>query len=278
MAAGESYMRRALLGSIAVVALASVSSAALAADIPPEPVPSWSGIYLGAGGGIQFGDFSVESKRCKLLYDRESEDRYCDPAYTDEDEFDEDDSTFVGIVQGGYDWQIGPYFVTGSFVSWTFGGLESDHKKVFDEEEDVFGRWNTEVDNMLTIASRQGFLPMPNLLVYGLAGWSWADIDHKFKIDCDDCDESIVKLGDEFNANGYTVGIGAEYKWTDSISLRGEYRFTNLDTVDDRKFFEHYESDHRAKSEASINVEQVLFTLNWRFGGLPFGAATAAAY
>src|SRR5262245_15101486 len=107
-------MLRTLFGSLAAVALASVSSAALAADIPPpEPVPTWSGIYLGAGGGIQFGDLEVNSRRCKLRY----EDCYL----SFEDEFDDNDDTFVGLVQGGFNWQIGQYYVGGAFVSWTFG-------------------------------------------------------------------------------------------------------------------------------------------------------------
>jgi opacity protein-like surface antigen len=260
-------MLRTLFGSIAAVALVSVSSAALAADIPPpEPVPTWSGIYLGAGGGIQFGDLNVDSLRCKIYRD------YCYDTF--EHEFEDHDDTFVGVVQGGFNWQIGQYYVGGAFVSWTFGdGLSSDHRKDFDEridDEDVFGKWNTEIDNMLTVASRQGIAVTPNLLAFTLAGWSWADVDHKFKIDCDGCSEPFVKVGDNKTANGLTVGIGAEYKWTDSISLRGEYRFTQLDGFSDKKFFD---DDYRfAKSEFDGNVEQVLFTLNWNFGtlGLPF--------
>ncbi len=262
-------MLRTLLGPIAAVALATVSSAALAADIPPpEPVPTWSGIYLGAGGGVQFGDLAVESRHCELYRD------YCYDTF--DHEFDDNDTTFVGVVQGGFNWQIGQYYVGGAFVSWTFGdGLGSDHKRYFeedefDEEDDAFGRWNTSIDNMLTVASRQGILVTPNLLAFTLAGWSWADVDHNFKIDCDECDEPIVKLGDNKTANGLTVGIGAEYKWTESLSLRGEYRFTNLQGFNDRKFFD--EDEHFAKSSFDGNVEQVLFTLNWNFGtlGLPF--------
>ena len=261
-------MHRALVGSTAAVVLASVSSAAFAADIaPPEPVPSWSGIYLGAGGGIQFGDLSGDTVRCTLLYARESDGRLCNPDYTFNDEFDDNDSSFAGVVQGGYNLQIGSYFVTGSFVSWTFGdSLGSDHKRVFDAEDGIFGKWNTQFHDMLTVGSRQGFLPMPNLLVFTLAGWSWADIDHSFKIDCDDCSDPIVKLGDNFNVNGYTVGIGAEYKVTDNISLRGEYRFTNLDSFNDRRFFD--EGDHLGKTKVDGTFEQVLVTLNWNFGGL----------
>ena len=36
------------------------------------------------------------------------------------------------------------------------------------------------------------------------------------------------------------------------------------------------EHDFRDRSDINVNVQRVLFTLNWRFGG--FGATTAAAY
>jgi opacity protein-like surface antigen len=263
-------MLRKLFGSLAAVVLASVSSAALAADVPPpEPIPTWSGIYLGAGGGIQFGDLEVDSRRC-YFHDY---DDVC--SYPDDRHFDDNDDTFVGLVQGGFNWQIGQYYVGGAFVSWTFGdNLGADHKEYFDDrwsvENDVYGRWSTQIDNMLTVASRQGILVTPNLLAFTLAGWSWADVDHSFRIDCDGCSSPFVKVGDNKTLNGLTVGIGAEYKWTDSISLRGEYRFTSLDNLSDRKFFN---DDHNfAKSEFDGNVEQVLFSLNWNFGtlGLPF--------
>jgi len=251
---------------MAAMALASVSSAALAADMaPPEPAPSWTGIYLGAGGGFQWADLNVDSSGCRLLYDGDS--NYCDPYHSYSQEFDDNDSSAVGVVQGGYDFQIGQYFVTGSYVSWTFGdNLGSDHKRYFDDDG-LYGKWSTGVQNMLTVAGRQGFLPMPNLMVYGLAGWSWANVDHKFRIDCDDCSEPFAKIGDSFNANGVTVGLGAEYKWTDNISLRSEYRFTNLDNASDHRYFELENDDHFARSKANINVQQVLLTLNWRFGG-----------
>src|SRR5262245_43216387 len=121
-------MFRTLFGSLAAVLLASVSTAALAADIPPpEPVPTWSGIYLGAGGGIQFGDLEVESRRCYLY------DGYCN--YPEHFSFDDSDDTFVGLVQGGFNWQIGQYYVGGAFVSWTFGdNLGADHKIYFEDE------------------------------------------------------------------------------------------------------------------------------------------------
>jgi Outer membrane protein beta-barrel domain len=82
----------------------------------------------------------------------------------------------------------------------------------------------------------------------------------------------LAKAGDNFNANGVTVGAGAEYKFTDNLSLRGEYRFTNLENSSGHRIFDFEDDDYFARSAADVNIQQVLFTLNWRFGGfgLPF--------
>src|SRR5262245_66653013 len=101
-------MRRNLLGLIAAFALGSVSSAALAADIPPpEPVATWTGFYLGAGGGLAWADLNIDHKHC-VLDDEKSCDDYF-PVF-DREFKDNSDAGGVGIVQGGFDYQIGPYY------------------------------------------------------------------------------------------------------------------------------------------------------------------------
>ena len=63
---GGVLMRRTLVGLIAALALGSVSPAAFAADIPPpEPVASWTGFYLGAGGGVGWADLDINRRRCE---------------------------------------------------------------------------------------------------------------------------------------------------------------------------------------------------------------------
>ena len=69
-------MRRTLVGIIAALALGSVSPAAFAADMVPEPAPvaSWTGFYLGAGGGVGWADLDINRRHCVLDYDG-----FCDP-------------------------------------------------------------------------------------------------------------------------------------------------------------------------------------------------------
>ena len=116
-------------------------------------------------------------------------------------------------------------------------------------------------------------------MIFGLVGWTWADIDTDFRIR-DENDEGIFHNSDNFNANGISFGGGVEWKFTDNLSIRGEYRFTDLDNFDNNGHFAldcgSYDCEFRHRNDIDLDVQRVLFTLNWRFGG--FGAATAAAY
>ena len=73
-------------------------------------------------------------------------------------------------------------------------------------------------------------------------------------------------------------GSMEKWKFTDNLSVRGEYRFTDLDNFDLNGNFhcDDCYGDVRARNDIDVNVQRVLFTLNWRFGG--FGETTAAAY
>src|SRR5262245_51794351 len=68
---------------------------------PPEPIMSWTGFYLGAGGGLSWADLDVNNKFCQLDYDGVD-------CYGDEwrrDFSDSSDVGGVGIVQGGFDYE-----------------------------------------------------------------------------------------------------------------------------------------------------------------------------
>jgi outer membrane immunogenic protein len=109
-----------------------------------------------------------------------------------------------------------------------------------------------------------------------LGGWTWADVDSGFRVRDDE--DFHHNNDDNLNANGFTVGGGVEWKFTDNLSIRGEYRFTDLDNFDNNGNF-HWDGcdcDFRDRNDVDVEVQRVLFTLNWRFGG--FGATTAAAY
>ena len=51
-------------------------------------------------------------------------------------------------------------------------------------------------------------------------------------------DETLFHNDDNFNANGLTFGGGVEWKFTENVSIRGDYRFTDLDNFDNNGRFD----------------------------------------
>ena len=277
-------MRRTLVGFIAALALGGASSMAIAADMAvPEPAPvmSWTGFYLGAGGGVAWADLNIDHKRCLLDW---HDEKVCseDPFDNFHREFDDSsDGGIIGIVQGGFDWEVAPSFVVGVGADWTFGDVLGDlNRNNRDEDFGFDSRWNHDGSSLVDVYGRAGFAPTQNLLIFGLVGWTWADIESDFRIRDIDSGETFVHNNDDFNANGISFGGGVEWRFTENLSIRGEYRFTDLDNFDNNGRFEICDGDwcdkFRHRNDVDVDVQRVLFTLNWRFGG--FGAATAAAY
>jgi outer membrane immunogenic protein len=271
-------MRRTLIGFIAALALGSVSSAAFAADMAvPEPAPvvSWTGFYLGAGGGVGWADVSIDHRLCELDEDGKTCEIDSDDNW--KRSFDESsDGDIIGIVQGGFDWELAPSFVVGVGADWTFGDGISIDRGHNGDDSPWRHRWEANVDSMVDVYGRAGFAPTGSLLIFGLVGWTWADVDAGFRLR-DELDvEWRHNSDDTFNANGLTFGGGVEWKFTENLSVRGEYRFTDLDNFNNNGHFDWDEESFRHRNDVDVDVQRVLFTLNWRFGG--FGAATAAAY
>ena len=269
-------MRRTLVGLIAALALGGASSMAMAADMAvPEPAPvmSWTGFYLGAGGGVAWADLDLNHRVCSVDHDG-----VCFEDWDFHRDFNESsDGGIIGIVQGGFDWEVAPSFVVGVGADWTFGDVLGGGVDRNQKDDEIFGfdhHFSNDGSSLVDVYGRAGFAPTQSLLIFGLVGWTWADIDTEFRLR--DGDETVFHNSDNFSANGISFGGGVEWKFTDNLSIRGEYRFTDLDNFDNNGHFEWGNYDHRVKNDIDLDVQRVLFTLNWRFGG--FGAATAAAY
>src|SRR5262245_41454213 len=130
-------MRRSLIGLIAAAALGSTAPAAFAADMAvpePAPVTTWTGFYLGAGGGVAWADLDINHRFCEF-----DEDGVCfDDSIIHRDFNDSSDAGGIGIVQGGFDWEVAPSFVIGVGADWTFGDVLGDiNDNGF--HDDVFG-------------------------------------------------------------------------------------------------------------------------------------------
>ena len=137
-----------------------------------------------------------------------------------------DDGGFVGGAQVGYNYQIGSFVV----------GLEGDIQYADFGREGAFVVDGTtyDVDNsdwFGTVRARAG-VAFDRALIYATGGFAFAD-----------------------DANGWTVGGGVEYAFTNNLSAKIEGLYVNLDSDDDFPGFD---------GETDFGV--VRAGLNFRFG------------
>ena len=180
-------MSRIVLGAVALIALASTASVE-AADLAygsrapytvnqPLNIYSWAGPYLGGNLGWDWG--SVDNNLTKP-------------------------SGFVGGVQGGYNWQSGP---------WVFG-VEGDLQVT--GASDTFAPWKFSNPWFGTVRGRAGYA-FNNILFYGTAGLAFGELKGE-----------TFGLAETHTNAGWTVGLGAEFGLAQNWSAKLEYLYVDL--------------------------------------------------
>ena len=166
------------------------------------PASTWTGFYLGAGGGGGAVNNTIAADAS---------------GYGTLVELSGIGGTGgFGTVQVGYARQLAQHFVVGVFFDYDFANIESS-LSVFD----------TKISHTLTdswtVGGRVGYLVNANTLVYGLAGYTGAHFDTSLPF--------TLPSGLTYNGDysGWTAGAGIETNLGGSWFLKGEYRFTQLD-------------------------------------------------
>jgi outer membrane immunogenic protein len=112
------------------------------------------------------------------------------------------DGTFMGGVQVGYDYQFSPNWVM---------GLEANYS--FKDTNGIFAN-----RNLGSVTGRLGYTWGPTLL-YAKGGYAWADT--RFS----------NGFGGDGGRDGYTVGAGLEYLFTQNWSGKIEYQYYDFGNV-----------------------------------------------
>ena len=179
-----------LLLSTAALALVALAAPASAADLaarpytkapayaPATPIYNWTGFYIGGhiGGAFPGNDNNLLGGS--------------------------NDGTFMGGVQGGYDYQFAP--------NWVFG-LEANYS---------FLSTSSNFDNrgLGSVTGRVGYTWGPALL-YVKGGYAWAD------------SRFTNGFAGDGGRDGYTVGGGLEYLFTQNWSGMVEYQYYDFGNV-----------------------------------------------
>ena len=203
-------MRKLLVATAFAVATVGLITTASAADLgparrgsikdapPPPPVTyarpfSWTGLYVGAQVGYGWGTTDAKSG----------------PLSGFDQTYSYDTNGWVGGGHAGYNWQV---------QNLVFG-IETDI-----EASSIGGNGRgslglTHDTDISWIGSTRGRLGIAydRTLFYGTAGWAYGDM----KIDKGFASFSDVR-------SGWTAGAGVEQAFSDRMTLRLEYRYTDL--------------------------------------------------
>ncbi len=169
------------------------------------PAQSWTGFYLGAGGGG-----GATSSNLKGVVDIANF-----AAFAGADGLG--GMGGFGTVQVGYDRQLDRRFVVGAFFDYDFASIDSKLRGSVGLGDETYSlNLPFNLTDSWTAGGRAGYLVNPSTLVYGLAGYTEAHFD-------------LPQGAHNSDFSGWTAGAGIETGLGGPWYLKGEYRFTQLD-------------------------------------------------
>jgi outer membrane immunogenic protein len=269
-------LRKLLLSSVGVTAMVG---SALAADlprrepppayVPPAPVFTWTGFYLGVNAG---GAFRV----------RNFDDNVFFPGVTPTPLFllannnnNGNNARFIGGGQAGVNWQINQFVL----------GIEADGQALVGNNNNNgnnFFNFGNNGDNtrFLGTVRARGGIAFDRFLVYGTGGFAYGTGPT-----INNFNPLLVGASPFFNNNndngnnwlfGYAVGAGIEWAFFNNLSIKAEYLYTDIRRTDNNNnnFFNNNdlfrERNHIVR--AGLN-----YRFNWGFG-YGAGAPVVARY
>jgi outer membrane immunogenic protein len=214
------YLAKASLNFwLLVLACASASAADLPPATPLPPAPwaqaSWTGFYVGLGGGLSSLNNKIVAQPGP------------DPSSPLSASLNGLGATgSLATITAGYDYQIMRSFVVGVFGDYDFHSLKSElDLNIPSAPLSVHGDFS--VDRQWSIGGRMGYLTFPSTLVFLSGGYTELSTSD-FSATLSGGGTNIAVAATVPTIAGGFVGAGFETKLTSSISLRGEYRFTDF--------------------------------------------------
>lgn len=185
---------------IAAVALASLAMPAVANDLGSFDVYEWTGAYVGAQLGYDFGGMA-DYRWLSLPMS----------AYN----YSHNPNGFLGGVFLGYNYQFSNGLMLGGEADATWGNIRAAAPAPLDP--DTMGA--TKIDWTASVRARLGYA-IDRFMPYITGGAAYGRLNFA---------ESGLLVGSgDVNLSGWTIGAGAEYAVTDNLLIRTEYRYTEF--------------------------------------------------
>jgi outer membrane immunogenic protein len=257
---------------VALTAVAAFTAPALAADMaakapvraaPVAYAPSWTGCYVGGGGG--YG-----------LFNQDSTEFANRPLRTQISQTStEGGRGWFGTVQGGCDYQfsVGSFnLVVGSFGDYDFSNLKAGVTPV------DFGFGEQKMSSAWAVGGRIGWLVTPSLLTYFSGGYTEATFDQTNISSSNFPATTPIFFLDRQTYKGWFLGAGDEYalSFLPGLFWKTEYRFSEFDVAS--RLLRNFPAGTAATGGVTFDTKQFIHTVraelvyrfNW--GGAPIAA------
>ncbi len=258
---GEVIVKNLLLAGIALVALAAPAAAA---DMPlkapaPVAVDIWSGGYVGANVGYDWGSDAINSVGspgtcatfvagiggCSIAPNINYVSTIQGQAATFQTSVRHSGVIYGG--QAGHNWLLHNMFWNNDGVL----GVEVDFQGKSDSHSNTYTtntgmpafpantiaqtvNLSEKIDTLGTLRGRAGWLWTPNTLIYATAGVAFAHakasaiFTQSVTGPCGACSFASGAGQTTQELFGPTIGGGVEWKWTANLSVKAEYLYADL--------------------------------------------------
>jgi outer membrane immunogenic protein len=139
-----------------------------------------------------------------------------------------------GGAQIGWNWRSG--LIVYGIEADIQGGQKDSIAGTFSSPDDlrpISGVATLDLDWYATVRGRLGVLASPSLLIYATGGWAVGQVDYSLSASETGGFALLeAKLRSSGTESGYTVGGGIETALSRNLSLKIEYQYVNLGSVD----------------------------------------------
>jgi outer membrane immunogenic protein len=181
---------------------------------PPPPSFSWTGCYVGAGGG--YGMWNQDT------YVRDTVTNFTTPTQTG------GGRGWFGTAQLGCDYQVSSSWVIGVFGDWDWSGIKGTTNLAFDNIADEKNSWTWAA------GGRIGYVMMPQFLTFVSGGYTQAHFD-AMTLRFDETGVASGNLTIDANTyHGWFLGTGYEYGLSilPGLFWKTEYRYSTFQAAD----------------------------------------------
>lgn len=205
-------MKKYLLATVSILAL---STAVRAADLPaksrpyaPDPVPIWTGGYIGIQGGVTRHDASFNDLGCSFSCATH--------------EGNKTGGTIGGLL--GYNWQRGS-FVYGLEGDWNWVGAKAASEII--SSLTFAAKSSFDVDWVATVRGRAG-LAVDATLIYLTGGIAFGRVNNSFTSFNLNSGDIFIDFTHKQTKVGWTAGAGVEHMFDPHWTVRAEFRYVDL--------------------------------------------------